>query len=58
MLYTVQYDVRWVAQSLRYEGKLKPVNNRRDLPWELLKTKYFIKILILIVINLTTSAFL
>lgn len=39
MLYTVQYDVRWAAQSLRNEGKLKPVNNRRDLPWELLKTK-------------------
>ncbi|WP_276904526.1 hypothetical protein [Frischella perrara] len=34
-LYTWQYDVRWAAQSLRNEGKLKPVNNRRDLPWEL-----------------------
>ena len=39
MLYTWQYDVRWAAQSLRDEGKLKPVNNRRDLPWELLQTK-------------------
>lgn len=36
MLYTWQYDIRWAAQSLRNEGKLKPVNNRRDLPWELL----------------------
>lgn len=35
MLYTWQYDIRWAAQSLRNEGKLKPVNNRRDLPWEL-----------------------
>ncbi|WP_294826787.1 hypothetical protein [uncultured Gilliamella sp.] len=34
-LYTWQYDVRWAAQSLRNEGVLKPVNNRRDLPWEL-----------------------
>ena len=34
-LYTWQYDVRWAAQSLRKEGVLKPVNNRRDLPWEL-----------------------
>ena len=32
MLYTWQYDVRWAAQYLRNEGKLKPVNKRRDLP--------------------------
>ncbi|MGE4500361.1 hypothetical protein [Hydrogenovibrio thermophilus] len=35
LLYTWQYDVRWAAQKLRYEGILKPVNGRRDLPWEL-----------------------
>lgn len=35
LLYTWQYDVRWAAQSLRNEGTLKPVNGRRDLPWEL-----------------------
>lgn len=34
-LYTWQYDVRWAAQALRNEGVLKPVNGRRDLPWEL-----------------------
>lgn len=34
LLYTWQYDVRWAAQSLRNERKLKPVNKRRDLPWE------------------------
>lgn len=35
MLYTWQYDVRWAAQDLRNSGVLKPVNGRRDLPWEL-----------------------
>ncbi len=35
MLYTWQYDIRWAAQQLRNEGTLKPVNRRRDLPWEL-----------------------
>lgn len=35
LLYTWQYDVRWAAQSLRNEGKLKAVNGRRDRPWEL-----------------------
>ncbi|MBA5238197.1 hypothetical protein H2Y54_16845 [Pectobacterium aroidearum] len=35
ILYTWQYDIRWAAQQLRYEGVLKPVNGRRDLPWEL-----------------------
>ncbi|MGY9210632.1 hypothetical protein ACTM4X_25350, partial [Citrobacter freundii] len=35
MLYTWQYDIRWAAQQLRNEGSLKPVNRRRDLPWEL-----------------------
>lgn len=35
MLYTWQYDVRWAAQCLRNNGKLKAVNRRRDLPWEL-----------------------
>lgn len=35
MLYTWQYDLRWAAQKLRNEGTLKPVNGRRDLPWEL-----------------------
>lgn len=34
-LYTWQYDVRWAAQQLRNENKLKPVHKRRDLPWEL-----------------------
>lgn len=35
LLYTWQYDVRWAAQELRNEKKLKPVYKRRDLPWEL-----------------------
>lgn len=35
MLYTWQYDIRWAAQQLRNEDTLKPVNRRRDLPWEL-----------------------
>ncbi len=35
ILYTWQYDLRWAAQQLRYDGILKPVNRRRDLPWEL-----------------------
>lgn len=35
ILYTWQYDIRWAAQQLRNEGVLKPVFNRRDLPWEL-----------------------
>lgn len=35
MLYTWQYDIRWAAQKLRNDGILKPVHNRRDLPWEL-----------------------
>lgn len=35
LLYTWQYDVRWAAQKLRNDGVLKPVNGRRDLPWEL-----------------------
>lgn len=33
VLYTWQYDIRWAAQQLRYNGILKPVNRRRDLPW-------------------------
>ncbi|MBI0128942.1 hypothetical protein H3U73_01470 [Snodgrassella sp. W8124] len=35
MLYIWQYDLRWAAQQLRNEKKLKPVHKRRDLPWEL-----------------------
>ena len=35
LLYTWQYDVRWVAAKLRNTGILKPVHGRRDLPWEL-----------------------
>jgi hypothetical protein len=35
ILFTWQYDIRWAAQQLRYEGVLKPVNRRRDLPWKL-----------------------
>ena len=35
LLYTWQYDTRWAAQNLRNTGILKPVNRRRDLPWEL-----------------------
>jgi hypothetical protein len=35
LLYTWQYDVRSAAQSLRDAGVLKPVNRRRDLPWEI-----------------------
>ncbi len=35
ILYTWQYDIRWAAQQLRYDGILRPVNRRRDLPWEL-----------------------
>ena len=35
LLYTWQYDIRWAAQKLRNSGVLKPVDGRRDLPWEL-----------------------
>ncbi|MDE3021824.1 MAG: hypothetical protein KGI54_08190 [Pseudomonadota bacterium] len=35
LLYTWQYDIRWAAQSLRISGKLKPVDGKRNLPWEL-----------------------
>ena len=35
LLYTWQYDIRLAAQKLRDRGILKPVNGRRDLPWEL-----------------------
>ncbi|EKT4489722.1 hypothetical protein [Shewanella algae] len=35
LLYTWQYDIRWAAQKLRNDGILKPVNGRKDLPWEL-----------------------
>jgi hypothetical protein len=35
LLYTWQYDTRWAAMSLRKAGRLKAVNGRRDLPWEL-----------------------
>lgn len=35
LLYTWQYDVRWAAQSLRGEGKMRAVHGRRDRPWEL-----------------------
>lgn len=35
LLYTWQYDMRWAAQRLRHEGKLKAVNGDRSLPWEL-----------------------
>ena len=35
LLYTWQYDVRWAAQPLRNTGLLKPVNRRRDLPWDI-----------------------
>ena len=34
-LYTWQYDLRWAAQQLRDDGTLKPVDGRKDLPWEL-----------------------
>jgi len=37
ILYTWQYDVRWAAQVLRNTGRLKAVNKRKDLPWELAK---------------------
>ncbi|MBD9660766.1 hypothetical protein IB226_14935 [Pantoea sp. PNT03] len=35
MLYTWQYDLRWAAQSLRDNNKLKAVNKRTDMPWEI-----------------------
>lgn len=36
ILYTWQYDLRWAAQYLRDNNKLKPVNKRTDRPWELI----------------------
>ena len=35
ILYTWQYDIHWAAQQLRYDGILRPVYGRRDLPWKL-----------------------
>ncbi|RUS67182.1 hypothetical protein CUZ56_01123 [Saezia sanguinis] len=35
ILYTWQYDTRWAALALRKEGKLKAVDGRKDLPWEI-----------------------
>ena len=33
--FTWQYDLRWAAQRLRNQGKLKPITNRGDGIWEL-----------------------
>lgn len=35
MIYTWQYDIRWAANSLRREGKLKEVKKPYDGVWEL-----------------------
>lgn len=35
LFFTWQYDMRWAAQKLRDEGRLKPVNGNRSGPWEL-----------------------
>ena len=35
LFYTWQYDIRWAAQKLRDRGRIKPVGDRRSLPWQL-----------------------
>jgi hypothetical protein len=35
LFYTWQYDVRWAAQKLRKRGRIRAVNDRKNLPWEL-----------------------
>jgi hypothetical protein len=35
LFYTWQYDIRWAAQVLRDEGKLKGVEGKRGEPWTL-----------------------
>lgn len=35
LFFTWQYDIRWAAKKLRDRGRIKPVNDRRSLPWEL-----------------------
>jgi hypothetical protein len=35
LFYTWQYDMRWAAQQLRNSGRLRDVDGKRGLPWEL-----------------------
>jgi hypothetical protein len=35
LFYTWQYDIRWAAQKLRDEGRLRSMEGRRRGPWEL-----------------------
>lgn len=35
LFFTWQYDIRWAAQKLRDEGRLKAVADDRAQPWEL-----------------------
>ena len=35
LFYTWQYDIRWAAQKLRDEGRLRPVQPRSRAPWQL-----------------------
>ena len=35
LFYTWQYDIRWAAKQLRDEGRLKPVEDSKPLPWAL-----------------------
>jgi len=35
LFYTWQYDIRWAAKRLRDQGRMKPVEESKSLPWEL-----------------------
>jgi len=35
LFYTWQYDIRWAAQTLRDEGRLRPMDGKRRQPWAL-----------------------
>jgi len=35
LFYTWQYDIRWAAQSLRDEGRLRATKPRGRAPWQL-----------------------
>jgi hypothetical protein len=35
LFYTWQYDIRWAAQELRNEGRLRPMGKSRRGPWTL-----------------------
>ena len=35
LFYTWQYDIRWAAQVLRDDGRLRTMAGRRNAPWQL-----------------------